>query len=780
MSPQDTSATKDPGFIGGLPVTFPGTAALSGERAALAKEIAAALMSGNTAGAVILGELGIGKSVMLQHTSTALADHAYVVQLRGSAFGSRVRYGALSFLLAELDENSLDRPVLILEGLIELLQERAAGKPVILAIDNADQLDESSVMLIGQLVSSQTVLILASCREVAGSVHEFAQMCRANAMERFELTPLSAEDTGLLLREILGQPISRLAISTLYRHGQGNPRWLSLLCHDYVQCGKLELHQGVWVITDHHFQMQSTTRDAICETVAHLPSSQRDLINLIGAAGEVPLAALQQYCDPTDLDALQEQSLVTIGSDRALTVRLTCNLLREAVRSGMLTSRRQTLVQQLRAAAPVQAVAAHPHTHSTDDGGSRQRGEARVAGALAAAREGRYADVLLQLREHTTPELDVLHPEYRTLAVALVAEALAMTGRIDDSLALAESTEAIVDSQQHPVADQAAQCLANMRLAAGVWTTTPNSRHASKHPIADSTWCELADGLLLAFAGNPQEALTMLMPALRQCEASNLAGLGALASAAVDYCQAVLGQGSRLSSSFLWPDAAEVGKSSWLVRRLTLHFTILTGAYTKSRGQAAEELLALSRKDHALGVSAFELLSLSSALRLGEARAIEPLLTVSARCQGDFARLCELYAKGMDNFDLQLMLQAMEEARSLDYRSFSQDAAETALQFAAETRRRSDSRLAHRRVDATLTDLREHGRRESILNSLTAREAEVVRMIAEGKSNKEIAAHLDVSVRTVEGHLYQVYSKLHVRDREELARLLAADQGRIT
>ena len=46
---------------------------------------------------------------------------------------------------------------------------------------------------------------------------------------------------------------------------------------------------------------------------------------------------------------------------------------------------------------------------------------------------------------------------------------------------------------------------------------------------------------------------------------------------------------------------------------------------------------------------------------------------------------------------------------------------------------------------------------------------------AAGASNKEIARDMGVSVRTVEGHLYQVYAKLQVTSRVELAPLLRQD-----
>ena len=52
---------------------------------------------------------------------------------------------------------------------------------------------------------------------------------------------------------------------------------------------------------------------------------------------------------------------------------------------------------------------------------------------------------------------------------------------------------------------------------------------------------------------------------------------------------------------------------------------------------------------------------------------------------------------------------------------------------------------------------------------------------AAGTSNRKIAEQMHVSVRTVEGHLYQVYSKLHVASRSELKDVIStpADSARL-
>ena len=53
---------------------------------------------------------------------------------------------------------------------------------------------------------------------------------------------------------------------------------------------------------------------------------------------------------------------------------------------------------------------------------------------------------------------------------------------------------------------------------------------------------------------------------------------------------------------------------------------------------------------------------------------------------------------------------------------------------------------------------------------LTTREAEVLQMIAEGKPNKQIAANLCISIKTVEKHRQQMMNKLHIHDIAGLTR----------
>jgi two-component system, NarL family, response regulator NreC len=70
--------------------------------------------------------------------------------------------------------------------------------------------------------------------------------------------------------------------------------------------------------------------------------------------------------------------------------------------------------------------------------------------------------------------------------------------------------------------------------------------------------------------------------------------------------------------------------------------------------------------------------------------------------------------------------------------------------------------------DAVLSDYRRHV--SDPLDLLTSREREVLQMIAEGKTNKEIATSLNLSVYTVEAHRGRVMEKLNLHSTGELVR----------
>jgi DNA-binding CsgD family transcriptional regulator len=126
------------------------------------------------------------------------------------------------------------------------------------------------------------------------------------------------------------------------------------------------------------------------------------------------------------------------------------------------------------------------------------------------------------------------------------------------------------------------------------------------------------------------------------------------------------------------------------------------------------------------------------------------------------------------------------------------DRARTELLFGELLRRDKQRTEARRHLRAALTtfehfnaalwaeragnELRATGetarrRDPSTLAQLTPQETQIATLVAEGGSNKEIAAQLFLSPRTVEYHLRKVFQKLGIASRAELIRHGVAQEG---
>jgi ATP/maltotriose-dependent transcriptional regulator MalT len=155
-----------------------------------------------------------------------------------------------------------------------------------------------------------------------------------------------------------------------------------------------------------------------------------------------------------------------------------------------------------------------------------------------------------------------------------------------------------------------------------------------------------------------------------------------------------------------------------------------------------------------------------------------------ARCQGLMAepvqavkylrealRLYDLSEERFERARTELLLgEALRRARR---RTEARDALRSALTLLDALGARAWAERARR-------ELRALGEAPAMaepdgLARLTPQELQIAKLVSGGASNREIAAQLFLSPRTVEYHLYKVFPKLGVASRTELARLVLTD-----
>ncbi|MEV4580994.1 AAA family ATPase [Nonomuraea jabiensis] len=185
-----------------------------------------------------------------------------------------------------------------------------------------------------------------------------------------------------------------------------------------------------------------------------------------------------------------------------------------------------------------------------------------------------------------------------------------------------------------------------------------------------------------------------------------------------------------------------------------------------------------------------------AAVRLGEPeRAEEPLLRLEAWARAGrqpWAEAVSARCRALLSDDEDDYLRALAAHRRAD-RPFEQARTELVYgEWLRRARRSTDARTPLRAALKTFERLRAAPWRaraeaelkatgESVLAArptaadplerLTPQELQVVRLARDGSTSREIAAHLFLSPRTIEHHLYRAYRKLGIRSRRELARL---------
>ena len=276
---------------------------------------------------------------------------------------------------------------------------------------------------------------------------------------------------------------------------------------------------------------------------------------------------------------------------------------------------------------------------------------------------------------------------------------------------------------------------------------------------------ELALGVVYAFAGRDMQAAEILLIAAAQLEVRNTYTSSELVYSALACVFARLDdkeQGQRYLDL-----AKESGPHGmWVNRTLSDYFQALAH-HSLGDPAAVGVLVAAAEQDFSAGLAAPAASGLRAALMCGATGLLDLLEQVAQSCQGQLAAISAQLAqaaRAAGTGGAQLALDTAAQARALELDDMEHRANELALELATAAGDKTlqrDARNGLRRLDRT--DVQGPGN-----VPLTPRELQVARHAIRGMSNRDIAGKIGVSVRTVEGHLYQVFAKLGITSRTEL------------
>jgi ATP/maltotriose-dependent transcriptional regulator MalT len=175
------------------------------------------------------------------------------------------------------------------------------------------------------------------------------------------------------------------------------------------------------------------------------------------------------------------------------------------------------------------------------------------------------------------------------------------------------------------------------------------------------------------------------------------------------------------------------------------------------------------------GMHAVEMMSLHTAVRFGDRSASARLghLSTLLNCPLADAVLC--HARGMSEHNADRLDDAADQFERLGAVAMAADASAQA----AREHARDGTRLKELESSTRAHWLASQcGLRTPAINAIdsplpiTDREREIANLVAAGLTNRAVAERLGLSVRTVDGHLYRIFTKLGVEDRDQLARLM--------
>ena len=251
-----------------------------------------------------------------------------------------------------------------------------------------------------------------------------------------------------------------------------------------------------------------------------------------------------------------------------------------------------------------------------------------------------------------------------------------------------------------------------------------------------------------------------------------------------DECRSLAGESLELSSARRFVFATE--SAHWALTVLELGLGRPEEALRHARGASDSGIRLWAMLDR-----------IEAAVHAGEREAARDWLAYfepwAENGGAAWARAVLLHCKGLlsdDERECECLLRASLDAHAKATRPFERSRTELALgELLRRARRRVEAREHLRAAlngfeglgarlwaERARTELRASGqvarrRDPSTTDELTAQELQIVHLVAQGLSNREVAAQLFLSTRTIDFHLRNVFRKLNISSRTQLARL---------
>ncbi|WP_113717134.1 helix-turn-helix transcriptional regulator [Arthrobacter dokdonensis] len=409
---------------------------------------------------------------------------------------------------------------------------------------------------------------------------------------------------------------------------------------------------------------------------------------------------------------------------------------------------------------------------------------------MALSRRGRFSAMACPIALLTEVDglSDPMARLFRAMALTMESERLSAQGFPEQGMARAREAYAIEHSEENDVFFLPESILLRHLAAAvccGDWQGAANvmaefSLEAGPVVFSFGGGADVVRGMVFLRGGKAADALPVLLAGIDALRISDSQQLLGFCTAMAAYAAARLG---KVELARRLVDDHVEGAGMFVV--LSHERAYMAAAQFLLRHDAGTpvELVALADSALAEGSTTLELNALAMALELGDEGVVPRLARVAARVEGQWARALRQYAEALGAQDGERLSVAGEALGAAGMFGL----AERALQRSVALLGESESLEAVRSARSSLRKAADGMGVETPgmvrpakaadtrppTGRLTRREMEISTMAAAGRTDREIAQQLMLSLRTVEGHLYRAYAKLGISGREELAGVIS-------
>ncbi|WP_258805303.1 LuxR C-terminal-related transcriptional regulator [Pseudarthrobacter sp. NS4] len=390
---------------------------------------------------------------------------------------------------------------------------------------------------------------------------------------------------------------------------------------------------------------------------------------------------------------------------------------------------------------------------------------------------GDYAALIPALEAASDP---ARNPDagYRMHSAIILMTALALTGREMDALSLMRQLGGQISDASHVVGlrERYTREAYLVLLIAGQWRRCidllgPQSVEEPYRLPYGSAATELAAGIAYVYSGRGGAALDPLMSAAAQLELQPVQTALRFAYASIALAHAQTGNAAQ-ARKYLGKLQTVPGTSGFATDSLISFCALVAGRWLGD-ADAVSRLKQSARRNMEAGRYTIAGIELLAATVNGGDADFRLLEEIAAHRQGPLAEVSRFIALGSRTKDAKTLLAGGELAATLELDAVEARCMALAVDFARQDGDSLSARTAQARLDilaATVANLPIVPSSGSPL--LTSRERQIARLAGRGASNRDIALEMGVSVRTVEGHLYQVFTKLGVTSRGDLTGLV--------